>query len=90
MSPKRKRGRKKRIPYLVEALGILWQVQRAGRQIYVGDTRLEAHAMAVKAAKAEWRHGRTPTEVRLKNRRTGRFSKDMERTFGDDPFPPRG
>ena len=92
MTPKRKRKREcwpKRVLYLVESFGKLWQVRRNERQIQVCDTRAEAHAYAVLQAKDEWEDGQ-PTEVRLKNRRNGRFSKDMERTYGLDPYPPRG
>ena len=65
-----------------------WVVKTAGDERGVQfRTQADAITAAAQAARNDWEHGGTPSGVRIHDRE-GKWRD--ERTYGEDPFPPRG
>lgn len=83
--PKRASAKRVRFEVLPDAEGG-WSVTRD--RVVIGWQRLKAKAVAygVDRAQAVWKAG-TPASLRIK-RADGAYQE--ERTYGEDPFPPKG
>lgn len=74
--------------YYVVKHGIAWQVKLEGQPaLRQFNTQAEAIEFARNTATLLWNTHRRPSGVRIQGR--DNLWQD-ERTYGDDPFPPRG
>jgi len=77
-----------RFYYYVVVSGQRWEVKFDGqRELFLYDTQAAAIEAAAGAARTTNQNAGTPTGVRIQGA-NGQWRD--ERSYGDDPFPPRG
>lgn len=83
--------RKRRIRYEVRWLqrDKTWGIYRDGKYQKSDWEKRTAVSIAAGRARAEWQHEKQPTQLLIR-RKDGRFERRGERTYGNDPYPPRG